>query len=90
MDTITIETPDADRLARLGVDHWLLWEKCVADSARAHDVREILYFLDGHGVVTPADGGPVGIVTGNLVTFAAGLTCTWKVLSPFRKRYRFG
>ena len=90
MNTVTVETPDADRLARLGVDHWLLWEKGVADSAWAHDAGEILYSLDGHGVVTPADGGPVGIVTGNLVTVAVGLTCTWKVRSPLRKRYRFG
>jgi len=41
-------------------------------------------------VVTPADGEPVEIVTGNLLTFPAGLTCTWKVLSSLRKHYRFG
>jgi uncharacterized cupin superfamily protein len=90
MSTITIETPVADRLARLGVDHWPQWEKGVADSAWTHDVNETSNFPDGHVVVTPADGEPVGIVTGNLLTFPAGLTCTWKVLSPFRKRYRFG
>jgi len=90
MNTITIEKLDADRLARLGVDHWPQWEKGVADSAWTNDVSETSYFLDSHVVVTPADGEPVGIVTGNLLTFPAGVTCTWKVLSPFRKRYRFG
>jgi uncharacterized protein len=90
MNTITIEKLDADRLARLGVDHWPQWEKGVADSAWTHDVSETSNFPDGHVVVPHADGGQVGIVTGNLLTFPVGLTCTWKVLSPFRKRYRFG
>jgi len=27
---------------------------------------------------------------GALVTFSQGLECTWKVLSPVRKHYRFG
>ena len=90
MNTVTIETPDAARLARLGVDHWLPGEKAVADSAWTHDVSETSHCPDGHVVVPPADGGPVGIVTGNVLTFPAGLSCTWKALSPFRKRYRFG
>jgi uncharacterized protein len=90
MNTITIEKLDAARLARLGVDHWPQWEKGVADSAWTHDVSETSNFPDGHVVVPHADGGQVGIVTGNLLTFPVGLTCTWKVLSPFRKRYRFG
>ena len=40
MNTIAIETPDAERLARLDVDHWPLGEKGAADSAWTHDVSE--------------------------------------------------
>ncbi|AGP40227.1 hypothetical protein SCE1572_40435 [Sorangium cellulosum So0157-2] len=30
------------------------------------------------------------IQAGDLVTFPAGLNCTWEVRSPVRKHYRFG
>lgn len=45
--------------------------------------------LAGRVIVTPEGGTPVEIARGNLVTFPAGLACTWKV-EPIRKRYRFG
>lgn len=90
MNTITLETPDAGRLADLGVEHWPLWEKGISAFPWTYDVSETSYFLEGHVVVTPADGEPVEIMAGHLVTFPAGLTCTWKVLSPLRKHYRFG
>jgi uncharacterized cupin superfamily protein len=46
--------------------------------------------LAGDVIVTPEGGEPVRFGKGDLVTFLAGLSCTWKVLQPVRKHYRFG
>jgi uncharacterized cupin superfamily protein len=35
-------------------------------------------------------GEPVRFGAGDLVVFAAGLSCTWEVHAPVRKHYRFG
>ena len=40
--------------------------------------------------VTPDDGEPVSFGAGDLVTFEAGLSCTWKILEPVRKHYVLG
>lgn len=90
MHTIIVETPDADRLDRLGVARWPVWEKEVSEFPWSYADRETSYFMEGHVIVTPEGGDPVEILPGNLVFFPAGLVCTWKVLAPLRKRYRFG
>ena len=41
-------------------------------------------------VVTPDDGKPVTVGKGDLVTFSAGMECTWKVREPVRKHYQLG
>lgn len=90
MNTILVETPDAACLARLGVDHWPLWEKEVSEFPWEYAETETSYLLEGRVIVTPKGGAPVEIVKGNLVTFPAGLVCTWKIVVPLRKRYHFG
>ena len=40
--------------------------------------------------VTPEGGDAVKAGKGDLVTFPAGMACTWKVLGDVRKHYRFG
>ncbi|WP_287297190.1 cupin domain-containing protein, partial [Moorena sp. SIO2C4] len=40
-------------------------------------------------VVTPDGGEPVQIAKGDLVTFPAGMSCTWKIISNVRKHYQF-
>jgi uncharacterized cupin superfamily protein len=46
--------------------------------------------LEGDVSVTPEGGEPVRFGAGDLVVFAAGLSCTWDVHAPVRKQYRFG
>jgi uncharacterized cupin superfamily protein len=87
---IIVETPDADRLARLGVDRWPVWEKEVSEFPWEYADTETSYILEGRVIVTPAGGAPVEIAKGDLATFPAGMACTWKVVAPLRKRYRFG
>jgi len=91
MDRIRVERlPDRSELERLGVFSWPTWTKEASTFPWTYDEPETCYILAGDVVVTPEDGEPVRIGTGDLVTFPSGMSCTWEVLSPVRKHYRFG
>ena len=82
--------PRPNELIESGVTSWPIWEKEVSEFPWHYDEQEICYFLEGDVIVTPAGGEPVRFGKGDLVTFPAGMSCTWKVLKPVRKHYRFG
>lgn len=91
MSGIKIEhNPDESRLKELGVRGWEIWTKEVSEFPWFYDEMETCYFLEGKVVVTPHHGDPVEVGKGDLVTFPAGIACTWKVLKPVKKHYRFG
>ena len=90
MSKITIEhRPSEERLKELGVANWPTWEKEVSQFPFDYDETEIAYVLEGEIVVTNADGEPVRIVPGDLVTFHAGLESQWEVVKPLRKHYSY-
>ena len=78
-----------DVLAPRGVRQWDIWTKEVSKFPWTYDCTEHCYFLSGEVVVTTEGEAPVQIGTGDFVTFAAGLSCTWDIRSPVRKHYRF-
>lgn len=82
--------PDQSRLDVLGVDAWPTWETGVSRFSWTYDVAETCYLLTGEVIVIPEAGEPVPLRAGDLVTFPAGLSCTWDVRVPVRKHYRFG
>ena len=91
MNQIIVESnPTAQRLADLGVKSWDIWTKEVSEFSWHYDEQEMCYFLEGEVIVAPEGGQPVSLEKGDFVTFPAGMTCTWKVLKPVRKHYRFG
>ncbi|MBW2526798.1 MAG: cupin domain-containing protein [Deltaproteobacteria bacterium] len=91
MSGIEIERkPTEERLAELGVRDWPIWEKEPSEFPWTYDSSETCYFLAGDVVVTPEGGEPVSMGQGDLVTFPAGMSCTWKVSQAVRKHYRFG
>jgi len=91
MSEIKIEHhPDEARLTSLGVSGWGIWAKEVSTFPWTYDEREICYLLEGDVIVTPDGGKPVRFGKGDLVTFPAGMSCTWEVKQPVRKHYRFG
>lgn len=91
MSKITVEhNPDTSRLSALGVSSWPTWSKEVSTFPWTYSEQEVAYVLEGEVVVTPKDGEPVKFGKGDLVTFPAGMSCTWEVRQPLRKHYQFG
>lgn len=87
---IKVEKPDAAQLAALGVKGWPTWSKEVSTFPWSYSSQEVAYILEGEVTVIPKDGAPVSFGVGDLVTFPAGLSCTWQVKKPLRKHYQFG
>jgi len=82
--------PLAEQLADLGVAAWPIWSCGVSSFPWTYDERETCLLLEGDVTVTPEGGEPVRFGAGDLVVFAAGLSCRWDVHAPVRKHYRFG
>ena len=86
---IRIEKVDNNALKALGVFGWPIWEKEVSAFDWHYDEKEVCLFLEGEVTVkTPFE--TVSFGKGDLVTFPAGLSCTWHVTHPVRKHYKFG
>ena len=84
------KNPSIMKLEVMGVDDWPIWEKEVSSFPWSYDQTETCYLLAGKAVITPEEGDPVTIVEGDLVTFLAGLSCTWEITEPVSKHYQFG
>ena len=72
------------------IEQWSIWEKEVSTFPWSYDEMETCYFLDGDVVVTPDGGEPVSMGKGDMVTFPAGMSCTWEIKQPVRKHFIFG
>jgi uncharacterized protein len=81
--------PTPERLEELGVFQWSIWTKEVSEFPWTYDTKETCYFLAGEVTVTPKNGEPVTMGKGDLVTFPAGMSCTWKITQAVRKHYLF-
>ncbi len=91
MEEIKIEhNPDDERLKKQGVFNWPVWTKEASEFPWKYGDTETCYILEGDVVVTPDGGKPVEIGKGDLVTFPAGMSCTWKIRKDVRKHYKFG
>jgi len=80
----------SELLDEKGVFDWPVWEKEVSTFPWHYDAAETCYFLTGDVTVSPAGGQPVRMRAGDLVTFPAGISCTWEIRSAVRKHYMFG
>jgi uncharacterized protein len=85
-----VHKPSADQLQQLGVADWPIWSCGVSTFPWTYDEPETCLLLEGEVTVTPDGGEPVRFGAGDLVTFAAGLSCSWDVHAAVRKHYRFG
>lgn len=82
--------PSQERLNQLGVFKWSIWSKEISEFPWNYDEAETCYFLEGDVIVTPDGGQPVQVGKGDLVTFPAGMSCTWNIKQDVRKHYQFG
>jgi len=83
-------SPSQEKLDSLGALTWPTWSKGVSTFPWTYSAAETCYILDGKVTVTPNGGEPVTVGKGDLVVFPAGMSCTWKVIEPIHKHYRFG
>ena len=91
MDSIKIErNPDDKVLSERGIRSWPVWTKEASQFPWSYDEQEICYFIEGDVEVTPEAGEPVKMGKGDLVTFPAGMSCTWKINKDVKKHYKFG
>ena len=89
--TISVTSqPSQAQLAQLGVFDWAIWTKEASEFPWTYDEAETCYFLAGQAAVTPDGGEPVTMGQGDLVTFPAGMSCTWNIKQAVRKHYKFG
>ncbi len=90
MTEITVERDVAEeRLEKLAVRSWPVWEKEASSFPWHYDSTEICYLLEGDVVVTPTGGEPVSFGAGDLVTFPSGMGCHWEIRKAVRKHYSF-
>ena len=90
MKKIEIERgPAPERLRSLGVLSWPIWTHESGSFPWSYDTSETCYFLDGDVIVTPEGGEAVQVGAGDLVTFPAGMSCTWRIRKAVRKHYTF-
>lgn len=82
--------PTPERLEQLGVSGWPIWTKEVSEFPWTYDETETCYLLAGEVIVTPDQGEAVQFGQGDLVTFPAGMSCTWKIIKAVKKHYCFG
>lgn len=91
MSGILVEhNPSPAKLEVIGVYDWPIWEKEVSTFDWHYDTKETCYLLAGDVIVTPHDGEPVHITTGDLVIFPAGMSCNWEIREAVEKHYDFG
>jgi uncharacterized cupin superfamily protein len=81
--------PSAMKLEIQGVYDWPTWSKEVSTFDWTYDQTEICYFIRGKVIVTPEGGDPQEFKRGDLVTFPAGMKCTWEILKQVEKHYTF-
>ena len=79
-----------EHLAELGIREWPIWTKEISTFPWTYDETETCYFLEGDVVVTPDGEEPVAMGAGDLVTFPAGMSCSWEIRKAVRKHYKFG
>ncbi|NJO15750.1 MAG: cupin domain-containing protein [Thioploca sp.] len=89
MSEITVEhNPSPAKLEVIGVYDWPIWTKEISEFPWTYESNETCYILEGKVTVTPDSGQPVQLGEGDLVTFPAGMSCTWQISSTIRKHYQ--
>lgn len=90
LDILLERNPSPAKLDVIGVYDWPIWRKEVSEFPWTYGQQETCYILRGRFIVTPEGGEPQEFQRGDLITFPAGLNCTWKILEDVEKHYELG
>ncbi len=82
--------PATTKLESLGVYDWPIWRKEVSRFPWTYQQDETCFVLKGRFTVTPDDGEPQHFGPSDLITFPAGLRCTWDIEENVEKHYDLG
>ena len=95
MSQIKISQPSLEEQRKLGIPPqpqrtgpWSVWTCEPSTFDWQYSDREVCYIYEGQVKVKTKDEH-VEIKKGDLVVFSKGLSCTWQVLEPVRKVYKF-
>jgi len=69
---------------------WPTWTKEVSEFDWSYNEKETCLILKGRAEVTSKDGETASFGAGDFVVFPVGLECTWKIIEPIEKKYKFG
>ena len=81
--------PSPMKLEVMGVERWGIWRKEVSTFPWKYNQQETCYILRGRFTVTPDGGEPQEFKRGDLITFPAGMSCTWDIQEDVEKYYDF-
>jgi uncharacterized cupin superfamily protein len=70
-------------------ESWGIWEKEVSEFPWEYDSQETCLLIEGQVEVTTEEGEKVSFGAGDYVIFPKGLKCTWKIIQPVKKYYKF-
>lgn len=86
---IKIEKANSETISQLGATRWPIWTKEISEFPWSYEQTEICLILEGEAIISQPDGNDVTIKAGDLVTFQAGLNCSWNIRKAIRKHYTF-
>jgi uncharacterized protein len=85
---VIIEILSEKEISTRGIIKWSIWEKEISAFDWFYDSMEQCLFLEGEVVIKTSEGD-YKIKKGDFVTFKEGLQCSWQVIKPVRKHYKF-
>ncbi len=89
MAQIKIEKLPEEKLKKMGVFSWPVWEKEVSRFDWHYNDTEMCYIIEGKVSVETEPGKGVSFGPGDFVTFPKGLKCVWDIKEPVKKHYNF-
>ena len=90
MNQMSVKKITQDEMRVLNIVSWPTWSKEPSTFPWSYSEKETAYIIEGDVTVTADDGESITFGAGDLVTFNAGLSCSWHVKSPLKKHYKFG
>lgn len=70
------------------ITDWPIWTKEISNFPWHYEQKEECYFLEGK-VRVKTEVESIELESGDFVVFPQGLSCSWDVIEPVRKHYRF-